>query len=110
MFSTIDPNPQHGHPQQQQQRYLNPTNKTGSSRNKFFTPDGTSLAEVIMTEDELEQIMANFAQDDTAYNKTWTRIVVENILSKVCVLCLYIYIHIYVFICVFVTVCLRKWK
>jgi hypothetical protein len=81
MFNATDPTVQQQQQQPQHPRYLNST----SSRNKYFTPDGTSLAEVMMTEDELEKIMENFAQDDTAYDKTWTRIVVENILSKVCV-------------------------
>lgn len=45
----------------------------------MIAPDGT----MILSEEQLEKIMDNFAQEDTAYNKTWTRIVVENILGKV---------------------------
>jgi hypothetical protein len=37
----------------------------------------------LMTEEELEAVMENFANEDTVYNKTWTRGVVENVLSKV---------------------------
>jgi hypothetical protein len=57
-------------------RYQNA--QTGSA-NTMIAPDGT----MILTEEQIEQIMNNFAQEDTAYNKTWTRIVVESVLSKV---------------------------
>ena len=49
------------------------------SATSMIAPDGTK----ILTEEEIEKIMENYAQEDTAYDKTWTRIVVENILSKV---------------------------
>lgn len=37
----------------------------------------------MMTEDELEAIMGSFAAEDSTFSKTWTRIVVEKVLSKV---------------------------
>ena len=49
------------------------------SSTSMIAPDGTML----LSEEEIERIMDNFANEDTAYDKTWTRIVVENILSKV---------------------------
>jgi hypothetical protein len=51
-------------------------------QNRYGHGDGTSVA-ALMTEEELEAIMENFANEDTDYNKTWTRIVVEKMLSKV---------------------------
>jgi hypothetical protein len=36
-----------------------------------------------MTEDEIENIMENFAKEDTYFKKTWSRIVVEKFLGKV---------------------------
>ena len=50
----------------------------------MIAPDGT----MILSEEEIEKIMENFAHEDTTYNKTWTRIVVENVLSKVRFFCL----------------------
>ena len=41
------------------------------------------VAVMPMTEEELETIMANFANEDSSYDKTWTRIVVEKFLGKV---------------------------
>jgi hypothetical protein len=49
---------------------------------RYLHGDGTSVA-ALMTEEEIEAIMENFANEDTDYNKTWTRIVVEKMLSKV---------------------------
>lgn len=36
-----------------------------------------------MTDDEVEAMIQNFSQQDTAQEKTWTRIAVERFLSKV---------------------------
>jgi hypothetical protein len=36
-----------------------------------------------MTDEEVEAMLSNFTEQDAAENKTWTRIVVENYLSKV---------------------------
>ena len=36
-----------------------------------------------MTEDEIENIMENFAKEDNYFKKTWSRIVVEKLLGKV---------------------------
>jgi hypothetical protein len=57
------------------------------SASTMIAPDGTK----ILTEEEIEKIMENFAQEDTAYDKTWTRIVVENVLSKVCSVCIVLF-------------------
>jgi hypothetical protein len=37
----------------------------------------------VMTEEELEAIMDNFASEDSSYGKTWTRVVVEKFLGNV---------------------------
>jgi len=37
----------------------------------------------VMTEEELENVMENFAKEDAYFKKTWSRIVVEKFLSKV---------------------------
>jgi hypothetical protein len=58
------------------------TSSPSSRKKNRYVPDGTSVA-AIMSEEEIEAVMANFASEDTTYNKTWTRIVVENIFSKV---------------------------
>lgn len=43
-----------------------------------------SLAMIpVMTEDELENVMENFANEDAYYDKTFTRVVVENFFGKV---------------------------
>jgi hypothetical protein len=57
----------------------NNNNAQTVSTTSMIAPDGTML----LSEEEIEKIMDNFAQEDTAYNKTWTRIVVETVLSKV---------------------------
>jgi len=44
--------------------------------------NATSLA-AVMTEEELENVMENFAKEDAYFKKTWSRIVVEKFLSKV---------------------------
>lgn len=51
------------------------------SATSVIAPDGTK----ILSEEELEKIMEG--GDDEDYIKTWTRIVVENILSKVRSVC-----------------------
>ena len=63
-----------------------PDNKNAQtlSATSMIAPDGT----MILSEEEIEKIMENFAHEDTTYNKTWTRIVVENVLSKVRFFCL----------------------
>ncbi len=56
-----------------------PNTQQPMSSTSMIAPDGTT----ILSDEEIERIMDNFANEDTAYNKTWTRIVVENVLSKV---------------------------
>ena len=46
------------------------------------TAGGGSVA-AMLTEEELENVMENFANEDTYYAKTWTRWVVEKFLGKV---------------------------
>jgi len=38
----------------------------------------------VMSEEELEHVMENFAKEDAYFAKTWSRIVVEKFLGKVC--------------------------
>jgi len=56
----------------------------GDSSSILRSNYATSLA-AVMTEEELENVMENFAKEDAYFKKTWSRIVVEKFLSKVCV-------------------------
>ena len=38
----------------------------------------------VMSEEELDNVMENFASEDNYVGKTWSRIVVEKFLMKVC--------------------------
>lgn len=44
---------------------------------------GAGAAVRAMTEEEVDAMLENFAQEDRAMKKTWTRLVVEKFLSKV---------------------------
>lgn len=56
------------------------TTRAGLSARRLSQPSVTAAAR--MTEDEVDAMIDNFAKQDTAREKTWTRIVVERFLSK----------------------------
>jgi len=62
---------------QQEERTFTP-----QSQRRISNAAGLSPTLIRMTEDELENAMQDFAQEDTYYSKTMTRVIVEKFLSK----------------------------
>ena len=62
-----------------------PRREVSTARNMASSPRGLNEPSHVatMTEDEIENIMENFAKEDTYFKKTWSRIVVEKFLGKV---------------------------
>jgi len=59
-------------------RHLSPRAGGGSVRSYTLSPSA-----VVMSEEELDNVMENFASEDNYVGKTWSRIVVEKFLMKV---------------------------